>query len=257
MSPNLLDLLDAPIAPGADPACHACHGSGIDTAFGGSCGECHRGTPIRARFADAPYALDERAARPQGNGSTSSTSSSTRGAAPAADATSTDEAALADWLREQTWSSFAVSLAADYMRRGYFTPKQYASGSSMRAKCEARRAEKEQEQRAEREQGPAPIVPAGWYCLPSSSGLRFYRVDTPSEGRWAGRTFVTRVIGGDRDCSIRGDQARNVLAAIAADPDAGPRYGREIGYCCRCNRVLTDEASRAAGIGPICAAKGV
>ena len=190
MSPSLLDLLDAPaIAPGADPACHACHGSGIDAAFGGSCTECHRGAPIRARFADAPYALDERAERPRG-ASTSTGSSSTRGAAPAADATSTDEAELADWLREQTWSTFAVSLASDYMRRGYFTPKQYDAASRMRAKCQARQAEREQEQRTEREQGPAPIVPAGWYALDNGDGVRFYRVDTPTEGRWAGRVFV-------------------------------------------------------------------
>jgi len=39
---------------------------------------------------------------------------------------------------------------------------------------------------------------------------------------------------------------------LAADEDAGPRYGRLIGDCCRCGRQLTDETSRALGIGPVC-----
>ena len=246
-------LFDRP-AVAADPACHACHGTGTDSAFGGSCAECHRGAPIRARFGDAPYERSERADRPQGNGTGTR---STSGPAPAADASSTDEASLADWLREQTWSDFAQSLAADYMRRGYFTPKQYTSAVSMRTKCEARRAERAAESTTATTTAPAPIVPAGWYALTQTEGapVAFYRVDEGT-GRWAGRTFVTRITGA-QDYAVRGNAAAAVLAAIAADPDAGPRYGREIGSCCRCNRTLTDAASRAAGIGPYCAAKGV
>jgi uncharacterized protein DUF6011 len=33
------------------------------------------------------------------------------------------------------------------------------------------------------------------------------------------------------------------------------RYGQELGECGHCGRTLTDEASRAAGIGPVCASK--
>jgi len=43
-----------------------------------------------------------------------------------------------------------------------------------------------------------------------------------------------------------------ILKAIIADPDAGPRFGREIGRCYVCGRTLTDETSRALGIGPVC-----
>jgi hypothetical protein len=39
------------------------------------------------------------------------------------------------------------------------------------------------------------------------------------------------------------------------DSDAGPRYGREIGRCYRCNRTLTDAVSRSLGIGPDCRSK--
>lgn len=48
-----------------------------------------------------------------------------------------------------------------------------------------------------------------------------------------------------------------IIAKIAADPRAASiRYGQELGECGRCGRTLTDETSRAAGIGPVCATKG-
>ena len=113
-------------------------------------------------------------------------------------------------------------------------------------------------ERAARTTVALPEVPAGHYAVASKTGnndLDFFRVDRPTEGRWAGYTFVKRVIGGHPEYAVRGAEAKAVLARIAADPDAGFRYGREIGRCCRCNRTLTDEASRAAGIGPDCATR--
>lgn len=235
----------------ADPACHVCDGTGYDGSFQSPCTECYRGAPIRARFGDEPHAPS----LPTSSTSTGRSSSTSTGPAPAADASSTAEADLADWLREQTWSDFAQSLARDYMRRGYFTPKQYESAARMRTKCDARNAERIEATPSP--STPAPEVVEGWYALPQTEGapVAFYRVDTPSDGRWAGRVFLTRITGA-QTYPVRGPEARTVLAAIAADVDAGPRYGREIGSCCRCNRVLTDAASRAAGIGPYCATKG-
>jgi hypothetical protein len=47
-----------------------------------------------------------------------------------------------------------------------------------------------------------------------------------------------------------------VLSVIRKDvKEASLRYGREIGRCGICNRTLTDEVSRANGIGPVCQAK--
>ena len=47
-----------------------------------------------------------------------------------------------------------------------------------------------------------------------------------------------------------------VLRSAAADPlSAAVRYGRETGSCSCCGRELTDPASIAAGIGPVCAEK--
>jgi hypothetical protein len=102
-----------------------------------------------------------------------------------------------------------------------------------------------------------PDVPAGHYAVPSLTGnndLDFFRVDRPTEGKWAGRTFVNRVIGGRPSVAVPGVTARQALEAIR---DAGPeeakkKYGQEIGRCGECNRHLTDELSRSLGIGPVC-----
>jgi hypothetical protein len=103
-------------------------------------------------------------------------------------------------------------------------------------------------------------VPAGHYATASRTGnndLDFWTVDCPTEGKWAGYTFVSRVIGGHEDQRVRGAEAAKALAAIeAAGPEeAAKAYGRAIGRCGRCNRHLTDETSRALGLGPECASK--
>lgn len=101
-----------------------------------------------------------------------------------------------------------------------------------------------------------PEVPAGRYAVETEEGhLAFYRVDRPTEGAWAGRTFV-KVQASDELHPVRGGAAASVLRKIAVDPAAASlRYGREIGSCGVCGRTLTDEDSRARGIGPICAEK--
>lgn len=106
----------------------------------------------------------------------------------------------------------------------------------------------------------APAIPAGRYAVPSKTGnndLDFYRVDVPTEGKWKGYTFVRRVIGGQGDITIRGAEAKDALRRIA---EAGVRkalatYGHAIGRCGLCGRELTDEQSRAEGIGPVCAGR--
>lgn len=106
---------------------------------------------------------------------------------------------------------------------------------------------------------PYPDVPAGHYAVPSLTGnndLDFFRVDRPTEGTWKGRTFVKRVIGGHPDTSVRGVTAVKALKAILAQgiDEARTDYGTHIGRCWKCNRHLTDETSRALGIGPDCRA---
>lgn len=103
-------------------------------------------------------------------------------------------------------------------------------------------------------------VPAGHYAIESTghNDLVFYRVDHVTEGEYAGRTFVKMIVGGHPDRNVRRDAVAGILDRIAAaGPEAAAlRYGTELKRCCVCNITLTDEASRAAGIGPDCAAKG-
>lgn len=100
---------------------------------------------------------------------------------------------------------------------------------------------------------PLPDVPQGFYAVETEAGhLAFYEVDRPTEGKWAGRTFLS-VLASDERHPIRGAAARSILEKIAEDaPGAMARFGQEIGRCGRCRRTLTDETSRSLGIGPEC-----
>lgn len=101
-----------------------------------------------------------------------------------------------------------------------------------------------------------PDVPEGRYALDEQGVVKFYVYSKPTEGRWAGRAFLSSQAS-DTLYPIRNfDTKRLILAAIAADPKAASlRYGQELGVCGVCGRTLTDESSRSAGIGPICAEK--
>jgi hypothetical protein len=103
-----------------------------------------------------------------------------------------------------------------------------------------------------------PDVPAGRYAVRNGAGeFEFFKIDKPTEGRWAGRTFVKRQAGDDL-IDVR-DRSRRVgiLAAILAvgAREASIAYGRELGVCGVCGRTLTVPESIAAGIGPVCAGR--
>lgn len=100
-------------------------------------------------------------------------------------------------------------------------------------------------------------VDDGFYAVTAEAGhTSFYKV---TAGRKPGVIFVDLLTGGGPNGTFdKTPVARNlrdaVLAKIAVDPEAAAtRFGKESGRCCRCNRGLTDEASRERGIGPECA----
>lgn len=108
-----------------------------------------------------------------------------------------------------------------------------------------------------------PDVPEGRYALAEASNhvtIKFYKVDRPTEGRWAGYTFLSAGAGGphgDPDWHpIKAPAVkRAILERIEQDPaGAAKLYGTELGHCGVCGRTLTDETSRAYGIGPVCRA---
>lgn len=102
-----------------------------------------------------------------------------------------------------------------------------------------------------------PTVFGGRYAVPTDAGhLAFYKVNVPDiKSVYHGRIFVDVMASSERH-PVRGSAARAVLRKIAVDPiSASKRYGQEIGSCGMCNKVLTDERSRAFGLGPKCRAK--
>lgn len=106
----------------------------------------------------------------------------------------------------------------------------------------------------------AKTVPAGRYAVATESGaintLAFYRVDRPTEGKWAGKVFVKHLVGGDEQ-SMSFPATKAVLAKIVAvgAEAASAAYGHEIGKCGVCHIRLTNDESRARGIGPDCRAR--
>jgi Family of unknown function (DUF6011) len=98
-----------------------------------------------------------------------------------------------------------------------------------------------------------PELEHGRYAIDIDGVTKFYRVDKPTQGKWAGYTFV-KVQASDETHPIRNRAQRiRILSIIAADPQGAlQRYGREIGSCGHCGRTLTDQESRERGIGPIC-----
>lgn len=101
-----------------------------------------------------------------------------------------------------------------------------------------------------------PEVPAGRYAIVVDGVTKFYRVTVGRAGsKWAGRRFV-EAQASDEMHPVRNPTARTaILKAIEADEMSERRYGIELGVCGRCGRTLTDEESRAYGIGPVCRGK--
>ena len=100
----------------------------------------------------------------------------------------------------------------------------------------------------------APVTVAdGRYAVEEDGVLRFFSV---KNGRKAGFVFLDIQASSDWHSIRNVARIRSILALIAQDSKAAMvRYGRELGVCGKCSRTLTDEASRAAGIGPICQGK--
>lgn len=100
-----------------------------------------------------------------------------------------------------------------------------------------------------------------------SGGVTFLVFDKPGEdsAKWHGWVFVKQQRGPSEDAAKVGAQRPgqsfkgqwpSLVAAVAADvPAAIIRYGKELGICGACSSPLTNDESRANGIGPVCASK--
>ena len=162
-----------------------------------------------------------------------------------------------DWHPKAREREIAESFVTQWETKGYLSEKQMAWGESIAAK--ARKAE-------QAAQPPAPdyaiAVSAGidalnlvdgYYAIPAVQGtndLTFVRITTADSGQRRMLHIVggkPEVTPGEAWCNMVLDGIRILGAALAM-----ARYGQAIGRCGKCHRRLTDQASRAAGIGPVC-----
>lgn len=133
---------------------------------------------------------------------------------------------------------------------GKWTPGREGNASAWICRMVAKRDELRAAARKAVPAGPAAQVADGRYAVEHNGELKFFKV---KNGKQSGFVFIDRQSSDDyfpiRNAAVKAE----ILRLIAADPKAATiRYGRELGVCGRCGRTLTDEASRAAGIGPIC-----
>jgi len=107
------------------------------------------------------------------------------------------------------------------------------------------------------------LVP-GYYAVPGGTRLKLAINHGRKGGKWDGYTFVKdaseygagKRYGMQRPGQAYRGQVQDELAEILKDPKAAMvAYGKLVGRCGACGRKLEDEASVAAGIGPVCAEK--
>ena len=172
---------------------------------------------------------------------------------------------LVEFLKAQTWSDFAQSLATQYGQRGSLSPKQVAAAKKMKATMDAK-AKAKAEKASKPETGlDLSSVPSGYYAPPGWDTRLKVRIARGKDGtKWAGWTFVSdgaeygsrRNYGSQRPGGFYKGDIEDALRAIVADPfEAQKAYGKLWGVCGACGRKLEDADSIAAGIGPICAGK--
>ena len=100
------------------------------------------------------------------------------------------------------------------------------------------------------------LIP-GHYALYHTIEKKVYhfKVDMPTDGRWAGYTFLNQITG-DTRTAIRGAQKAQIVNAIKRDPiKCAALYGTTTGTCGICHRTLTVKESVDRGIGPVCLGK--
>lgn len=101
------------------------------------------------------------------------------------------------------------------------------------------------------------LPPDGHYAVHDKNGkLQFFKFQRSFGLSASIRPRCKLVLGGKPDTPIVGLFAAELVTRALENPaGAALRYAQELGRCSRCNRTLTDEASRARGLGPDCATR--
>lgn len=109
-------------------------------------------------------------------------------------------------------------------------------------------------------------IPKGFYATPCTTGSNdfdFWKVTKGKGGtKWEESSFVRRVLGGGSGTELRTEELTNIQQrrAFVAIREAGigeakDAFARELQHCKECGLPLTDEVSRAYGMGPTCRTK--
>lgn len=109
-----------------------------------------------------------------------------------------------------------------------------------------------------------PVGPKNraYYGIVGKTGdVRFFVVERPTAGKWAGFTFVKGLVA-DGTYTLKAypltDKQYRVSVTRYIEQHAekcSAVFGEKFKTCGICNRPLTDPESLARGIGPICAGK--
>lgn len=187
-----------------------------------------------------------------------------------------DDGALLDFVQANAnWNDFFASLLNQHLDGREWTQKQAEAAQRMRAKTEAKRAEKDAN--APKADGTRirQMFDDALANGKKRRALHAGRFD--DEGELLNKIVLTparaprteiwvkvddEFVGGIKDTgtlALRNwapEWLAGVLTAIAADPDGECRmYGQRTGSCSCCGRELTNAESIELGIGPICREK--
>jgi hypothetical protein len=179
---------------------------------------------------------------------------------------------IARLTKEAEWNDFARKMLDGFNQWDSLTERQVAAVLNMFAKIDEKRAAKAVAKEANSGEVDISKIEA-MFATAKASGLKklAFTADglkikpAKETSRNAGALYVTlgsydsyqgKIVAG-RFYPVSGVLPDTLakLNEIAVNPSQAARdYGKKTGVCCCCGRELTDPASIAAGIGPICEA---
>jgi hypothetical protein len=169
-----------------------------------------------------------------------------------------DHDGVLEWLKAEVekGNEFAGSLMAYGLRKGLLTDGQ------LNAVLNNLESPKQDGKASELDLTP---LLKGYYAVPDGDTRLKVAIRRPGKNsRWHGWTFVDdgaaygsrKTYGKQGPGELYKGGIQSALQAIMEDPKGAMiAYGKLTGTCGVCGRILEDEDSVAAGIGPVCAAK--
>jgi len=177
-----------------------------------------------------------------------------------------DNPAEYEWVVNHCDSNpFAGSLHASLHKWGSLTPKQHMAvqGAIARAKIAQDKAQNAPTVTVEPIEVAFGKATAAGIARPKLRLGEFVFSPAPATGKDPGAIYVKHSDGsylgkvaGSRLFTVSSvsPAVEAEIVGVAADPlNAAIAYGKRYGKCSVCARTLTDEASIARGIGPVCA----